>query len=286
MVFKIPRHLWFTAACLNSHEAGRAVLKWTKAQAGFQAELCMLAILLLLERRAKANSRWSDYIAALPWSAALPLTWTPEELSVLGGASPLWHIEDGWGDLTSIKQKQLEKVYASLLTFVKGNVLAELKDACPSSKELAHSRAMGIPSVDGDGRRWHLAMLPFADMLNHSCTPEVDWDIDGSRYVAAHTLSEIPEGSELRISYKRAGSAQGFFATYGFVEEAQEVQCTELRLEPWDGPGLGSIVHVCSTQSLRQLLSRFREKAASAEERKNLGKRPEELAARFPLLGP
>lgn len=26
--------------------------------------------------------------------------------------------------------------------------------------------------------------------------------------------------------------------------------------------------------------------AASAEERKNLGKRPEELAARFPLLGP
>ena len=23
---------------------------------------------------------------------------------------------------------------------------------------------MGIPSVDGDGRRWHLAMLPFADM--------------------------------------------------------------------------------------------------------------------------
>ena len=45
---------------------------------------------------------------------------------------------------------------------------------------LAHSRAMGIPSVDGDGRgtppgdslgsqlapgrRWHLAMLPFADM--------------------------------------------------------------------------------------------------------------------------
>lgn len=59
--------------------------------------------------------------------------------------------------------------------------------------------------------------------------------------------------------------SEGFFATYGFIEEAQEVCCTELRrrvvlksqevakilnvfpcirscgrLEPWDGPGLAS----------------------------------------------
>jgi len=178
---------------------------------------------------------------------------------------------------------------------MKGAVLAELKAACPSSEEfirafaLAHSRAMGIPSVDGDGRRWHLAMLPFADMLNHSCVPEVDWDImpakakDTSSYVEAHTLCNVAAGSELRISYRRAGSAQGFFATYGFIEEAQEVCCTELRLEPWDGPGNGSIVCLSSTQSLRRLLSHFRAEAASPEERVNLNLEAADSCAHFPL---
>eukprot|EP00435_Cladocopium_sp_Y103_P070786 s242_g36.t1 len=291
-VFKIPRHLWFTAACLTSHEVGRAALKWAKSHANvpFSAfctfrgvELCMLALLLLLERQAEAQSRWADYIAALPWSAALPLTW-PEEVSKLGGASPHWYIQE--------RQRQLEKVHASLVSYMKGAVLAELKAACPSSEEfilafakgLAHSRAMGIPSVDGDGRRWHLAMLPFADMLNHSCVPEaLPSGKDISSYVEAHTLCNVAAGSELRISYKRAGSAQGFFATYGFIEEAQEVCCTELRLEPWDGPGNGSIVCLSSTQSLRRLLSHFRAEAASPEERVNLDLEAAESCAHFPL---
>ena len=35
-----------------------------------------MALLLLLERRAKEQSRWADYIAALPWMASLPVTWS------------------------------------------------------------------------------------------------------------------------------------------------------------------------------------------------------------------
>jgi len=244
----------------------------------------MLALLLLLEKHAEA-SRWADYIAALPWSSELPLTWSPDEVAKLGGASPQWYIQE--------KQRKLEKAYASLVECMKGAALAELKAACPSSADfilafsLAHSRAMGIPSVDGDGRRWRLAMLPFADMLNHSCEPQVEWDIIAAKtkdmsYVAAQTCCDVAQGSELRISYKRAGSAQGFFATYGFIEEVQDVCCTELRLEPWDGPGNNSVVSITSPQSLRRLMSNFRTEAASAEERQTLEKDPD-TAAHFPL---
>eukprot|EP00438_Fugacium_kawagutii_P007023 Skav217366 [mRNA] locus=scaffold1119:18046:20629:+ [translate_table: standard] len=126
---------------------------------------------------------------------------------------------------------------------------------------------MGVPSVDGDGSgaqlysaRCALHGAPVAALrkaLEPGHAPLRRYD---NSYVSAHTLCDVSAGSELRISYRRAGagSAQGFFATYGFIEEAQEVCCTELRLEPWDGPGKGSIVCLSSTQSLRRLLSHFR----------------------------
>ena len=87
---------------------------------------------------------------------------------------------------------------------------------------------------------------------------------------------------ELRYSYQSFGPAQGFFATYGFIEASHQVHGTEVRLQPWDGPGEGFILRLSVVRSLRRLLSRFRVKAAIGEERQYLERDPE-LVARFPL---
>ncbi|CAJ1337393.1 unnamed protein product, partial [Effrenium voratum] len=277
-LFHIPQHLWFTAAGLTSHEAGRLALKWAAkppSEIGLShehVELCLLALLLLLEKAAR-QSRWAEYISALPWSARLPLTWSPAEMSRLRGAAPQWQIEE--------KQKQLESAFSSLSACLKGQAAAELKAASPSSSDfilafsLAHSRAMGISS-DGEGRQWRLAMLPFADMLNHSSAPEVDWDVVQTKEglcAVFRACRDAAKGSELHISYKRAASAQAFFATYGFIEDSQKVTPSELRLEPWSGPGAGETVSALSVASLRHLLSLFRAQEVGAEF----------AAARFPL---
>ncbi|CAE7259419.1 Exosc3 [Symbiodinium sp. CCMP2456] len=285
-IFRVPAQIWFTAEGLSSHEAGRAALKWAERaseEVGLSAEhveLCLLAVLILLEGAKTAF--WSDYVAALPWSTtSLPLSWTPERLSTLNGAAPQWQIQE--------KKSQLARAYSSVVNALQASARNAFQSACPSSDafikafSLAQSRAMGIRSVGEQGRCWNLAMLPFVDMLNHSRQPEVDWDVvrtkDAGLCVVGRTKCDVKAGTELRIRYQFA-SAQAFFATYGFVEDVEEVRPTELRLAI-DGAGVPAVLNVTSAQSLRKLLSRCRVQVATAEELK--GARDLEDAARFPL---
>jgi len=284
-IFRVPAQIWFTAEGLSSHEAGRAVLKWAEhasEEVGLSAEhveLCLLAVLILLE--GAKTGFWSDYIAALPWSTSLPLSWTLERLSTLNGAAPQWQIQE--------KKRELARAYSSVADSLQAAAKNAFQSACPNSNmfikafSLAHSRAMGIRSVGDQGRRWNLAMLPFVDMLNHSRQPEVGWDVvrtkDAGLCVVGRTLCDVKAGTELRIRYQFA-SAQAFFATYGFVEAVEEVRPTELRLAIDSGGG-PAVLNVTSAQSLRKLLSRCRVKVATSEELK--GARDLEDAARFPL---
>ncbi|CAE7250096.1 RBCMT [Symbiodinium sp. CCMP2592] len=284
-IFRVPAQIWFTAEGLSSHEAGRAVLKWAEQaseEVGLSAEhveLCLLAVLILLE--GARSGFWSDYIAALPWSTSLPLSWTPERLSTLNGAAPQWQIQE--------KKSQLARAYSSVTDALQAAAKSAFQSACPNSDmfikafSLAHSRAMGIRSVGDQGRRWNLAMLPFVDMLNHSRQPEVGWDVvrtkDAGLCVVGRTLCDVKAGTELRIRYQFA-SAQAFFATYGFVEAVEAIRPTELRLAI-DSAGGPAVLNVTSAQSLRKLLSRCRVQVATAEELK--GAHVLEDAARFPL---
>jgi len=250
-------------------------------------EICLLGLLLLLERKVESASEWAEYMSSLPWGAAsshLPLMWLPAHLArELQGAAPQHGIE--------AKRKELAAAYASLLPHCKKaskKAHSQLVRACPAESDfiaafaLVHSRAMNVPTTDSDGHSWQLVILPFADMFNHCSEPELEWDVEaGGRSVVGRVVRDVEKGAELRIRYQGEASAQAFFATYGFVEGGTAAPS---ELVPfWDGPGSDVTVRFSSNESIRQLLSCLRVAAASPEERQRLRDDTPSEAARVPL---
>eukprot|EP00445_Apocalathium_hangoei_P029088 CAMPEP_0203927450 /NCGR_PEP_ID=MMETSP0359-20131031/66863_1 /ASSEMBLY_ACC=CAM_ASM_000338 /TAXON_ID=268821 /ORGANISM="Scrippsiella Hangoei, Strain SHTV-5" /LENGTH=881 /DNA_ID=CAMNT_0050856221 /DNA_START=44 /DNA_END=2689 /DNA_ORIENTATION=+ len=292
--FTLPFGLWLTAASLQDHEAGRVVLAWAasngKASGAVRLpdehlEMCLLAVLLLLEKRAR-SSKWSEYVASLPWNSIdhLPLTWTLERLSSqLQGSAPQQGIE--------AKRQQLTAAYASLCGSCTKDAHAEFVGACADAQAfiqafaLVHSRSMHAPSKDSNGRSWKLALLPLADMLNHSSQPPVVLEVEEGRQVVGRMLRDAPAGAEVFQQYQGAATAQAFFATYGFIENVAEATPTEL-FPAWEKTfgAEHTCIRLSSCRSIRRFLSRLRVAIASDEERKALDKKagPSD-AARQPI---
>lgn len=291
--FSLPERLWLTAGLLHKHEGGRAVLAWASTPdqplSSEHLEVCLLAVLLLFERAAGSPATFHAYTASLPWdnSDHLPLTWSSERLvSQLKGAAPQWGIE--------AKQRELRIVYNSLRDLFTNKGKSSLESwtrvcgdaaALIHAFALVHSRAMNVPSRDG---RWNLALLPFADMLNHASEPEVHWEAEvatGSvAQVVGRASKAVSAGTELHLRYRGAAAAQAFFATYGFVE-AGSARPTELRVFWEQGlTGEDATINLSSCRSLRRLLSRLRVAAADAQEAGRLDRKvaPSDRA-RLPL---
>lgn len=170
-----------------------------------------LAVFLISEASRGTASRWFPYFATLPKTPSSILQWTEDEVNTWLTASPvrekaLEYIRDvteTYRDLrASIFSKHPEVFSSQVYTL----------EAFKWAFGILFSRLVRLPSVK------KLALVPWADMLNHS--PQVDafldFDQSSGKSVVFVTDRAYQPGEQVFISYGKRPSGELLLA-YGFI---------------------------------------------------------------------
>ncbi|XVE72577.1 hypothetical protein DITRI_Ditri11bG0049400 [Diplodiscus trichospermus] len=184
----VPPSLFITAdSDWRSREAGQVLKQYSVP------DWPLLATYLISEASLQKSSRWSNYISALPRQPYSLLYWTRAEL-------------DRYLEASQIRQRAIERVNNVVGTYndLRVRIFSKYPDLFPEEVRL--------PSMDGK-----VALVPWADMLNHSCEVETFLDYDkSSKGVVFTTDRAYQPGEQVFISYGKKSNGE-LLLSYGFV---------------------------------------------------------------------
>ncbi|CAL5393662.1 unnamed protein product [Camellia sinensis] len=151
----------------------------------------LLATYLISEASLMKSSRWSNYISALPQQPYSLLYWTRAEL-------------DRYLEASQIRERAVERVNNVTGTYndLRLRIFTKYPDLFPEEVRL--------PSMEG-----RVALVPWADMLNHSCEVETFLDYDKSSQGVVFT-TDRPYQPDVFISYGKKSNGE-LLLSYGFV---------------------------------------------------------------------
>ncbi|WOH03103.1 hypothetical protein DCAR_0522495 [Daucus carota subsp. sativus] len=171
----------------------------------------LLATYLISEASLKDSSRWINYISALPRQPYSLLYWTPSEL-------------DRYLEASQIRERAIERINGVTGTYndLRRRIFSKYPNLFPEavynmetfkwSFGILFSRLVRLPSMDG-----RVALVPWADMLNHSCEVETFLDYDrSSQGVVFTTDRPYQPGEQVFISYGKKSNGD-LLLSYGFV---------------------------------------------------------------------
>ncbi|KAI4981652.1 hypothetical protein ZWY2020_022144 [Hordeum vulgare] len=200
-------------------ERGLVALKneWTNREVGdvmkrySVPDWPLLATYLISEASLEGSSRWSSYIDALPRQPYSLLYWTRTEIDAYLVASP-------------IRERAISRISDVIGTYndLRDRIFSKHPDLFPEkvynmenfrwSFGILFSRLVRLESMGGK-----VALVPWADMLNHS--PEVDAFLDydkSSQGIVFTTDRSYQPGEQVFISYGKKSSGE-LLLSYGFV---------------------------------------------------------------------
>ncbi|KAM0063103.1 putative [Ribulose-bisphosphate carboxylase]-lysine N-methyltransferase [Helianthus debilis subsp. tardiflorus] len=171
----------------------------------------LIATYLISEASLMESSRWSNYISALPRQPYSLLYWTRAEL-------------DRYLEASQIRERAIERINNVTGTYndLRARIFSKHPNLFPEevfnmetfkwSFGILFSRLVRLPSLDG-----RVALVPWADMLNHSCDVETFLDYDKStKGVVFTTDRPYQPGEQVFISYGRKSNGE-LLLSYGFV---------------------------------------------------------------------
>ncbi|XP_068644007.1 ribulose-1,5 bisphosphate carboxylase/oxygenase large subunit N-methyltransferase, chloroplastic [Aristolochia californica] len=171
----------------------------------------LLATYLISEANARDSSRWKNYISALPRQPYSLLYWSQSELDMYLVASQIkeraiQRITDVTGTFKDLQLRIFSK-YPNLFPEEVFNI-----DTFKWSFGILFSRLVRLPSM---GEK--VALVPLADMLNHSSEVETFLDYDkASEGIVFTTDRSYQPGEQVFISYGKKSSGE-LLLSYGFV---------------------------------------------------------------------
>ncbi|XP_008802701.2 ribulose-1,5 bisphosphate carboxylase/oxygenase large subunit N-methyltransferase, chloroplastic isoform X1 [Phoenix dactylifera] len=186
----------------------------------------LLATYLISEASLLNSSRWCSYISALPRQPYSLLYWTRSELDTYLVASQIRgraieRITDVTGTYNDLRVRIFSK-YPQLFPEEVFNM-----NTFVWSFGILFSRLVRLPSMDGK-----VALVPWADMLNHSSEVETFLDYDkSSQGIVFMTDRSYQPGEQVFISYGKKSNGE-LLLSYGFVpkEGANPNDSVELSL--------------------------------------------------------
>ncbi|KAK6259608.1 SET domain - like 6 [Theobroma cacao] len=202
----VPPSLFITADSeWSSPEAGQVLKQYSVP------DWPLIATYLISEASSSKSSRWSNYISALPRQPYSLLYWTRAEL-------------DRYLEASQIRQRAIERVTNVIGTYndLRLRIFSKYPDLFPEevfnmetfrwSFGILFSRLVRLPSMDEK-----VALVPWADMLNHSCEVETFLDYDkSSQGVVFATDRAYQPGEQVFISYGKKSNGE-LLLSYGFV---------------------------------------------------------------------
>ncbi|MCE0481825.1 hypothetical protein HAX54_039907 [Datura stramonium] len=191
--------------------------KWSNSEAGDVLKQYnvpdwpFIATYLISEASLMKSSRWNNYISALPRQPYSLLYWTRSEL-------------DRYLEASQIRERAIERINNVIGTYndLRLRIFSKHPDLFPEeifnietfnwSFGILFSRLVRLPSMDG-----RVALVPWADMLNHNCEVETFLDYDKSSQGIVFTTDRayLP-GEQVFISYGRKSNGE-LLLSYGFV---------------------------------------------------------------------
>lgn len=171
----------------------------------------LLATYLISEASLMNSSRWNRYISALPRQPYSLLYWTRSELDTYLVASymrerAIERITDVTGTYNDLRARIFSK-HPTLFPVEVYNMETFLW-----SFGILFSRLVRLPSMDGK-----VALVPWADMLNHSSEVETFLDYDKSSQGIVFTTDKAYQpGEQVFISYGKKSNGE-LLLSYGFV---------------------------------------------------------------------
>ncbi|KAK8282975.1 hypothetical protein V6Z12_D08G061800 [Gossypium hirsutum] len=173
--------------------------------------LSATATYLISEANLQKSSRWSNYISSLPRQPYSLLYWTRSEL-------------DRYLKASQIRLRAIERIADITGTFddLRRRIFSKHPHLFPKevfnlvtfrwSFGILLSRLIYLSSMDGK-----VALVPWADMLNHSCEVETYLNYDKSSQAVVFTTDRAYQsGEQVFISYGKKSNAE-LLLSYGFV---------------------------------------------------------------------
>ncbi|KAF5482635.1 hypothetical protein F2P56_003189 [Juglans regia] len=171
----------------------------------------LLATYLISEASQMKSSRWRNYISALPRQPYSLLYWTRAEL-------------DRYLEASQIRERAIERITDVIGTYndLRLRIFSNYPHLFPEevfnietfkwSFGILFSRLVRLPSMDG-----RVALVPWADMMNHSCEVDTFLDYDRpSKGVVFTTDRPYEPGEQVYISYGKKSNGE-LLLSYGFV---------------------------------------------------------------------
>ncbi|XP_028780711.1 ribulose-1,5 bisphosphate carboxylase/oxygenase large subunit N-methyltransferase, chloroplastic isoform X2 [Neltuma alba] len=171
----------------------------------------LLATYLISEASLMKSSRWSSYVSALPRQPYSLLYWSQAEL-------------DRYLEASQIRERAIERINNVIGTYndLRLRIFSKHPSLFPEevfnietfkwSFGILFSRLVRLPSMDDK-----FALVPWADMLNHSCDVETFLDYDkSSKGVVFTTDRPYQPGEQVFISYGKKSNGE-LLLSYGFV---------------------------------------------------------------------
>ncbi|KAJ7964677.1 ribulose-1,5 bisphosphate carboxylase/oxygenase large subunit N-methyltransferase, chloroplastic [Quillaja saponaria] len=171
----------------------------------------LLATYLISEASLMESSRWNNYISALPRQPYSLLYWSRTEL-------------DQYLEASQIRERAIERITNVVGTYndLRLRIFSQYPLLFPEevfnletfkwSFGILFSRLVRLPSMNGK-----VALVPWADMLNHSCEVETFLDYDrSSKGIVFTTDRPYEPGEQVFISYGKKSNGE-LLLSYGFV---------------------------------------------------------------------
>ena len=191
-----------------------------------------LAMLLISERAKGASSFWAPYINILPTVEEVGQTWTwnEDDLAMLKGSS----VTDSSDSLRRKLQRDLEQLTAETITPNGLDPAVFTWEAWEWAFSMLFSRAINLRETE------ELAMVPYADLLNHSpyCSSYFFYNsipFSKEREVALYADRNYAKNDQVLISYGQKSNAE-LVLLYGFVVDRNLFDEVEISvaLDPTD----------------------------------------------------
>ncbi|GAB5357257.1 hypothetical protein AAMO2058_000358500 [Amorphochlora amoebiformis] len=201
-IVTIPLNCLMTSRDAKKCQLAREI---KKSHATIHSEHTWLAVYLMEESRKGNTSRYWGYISSLPKSfESMPIFFSKELKAHLQGSIAL-------SKITSMK-KDLRRDFEEISEKVPGFAKYDYKEfewsrLCVWTR--VFSIELGGKEVD--------ALVPIADMFNHSPQPQISWYFcDEEKAFCMTCEQDVPKGAQIFDSYGRKSMSR-YFVNYGFT---------------------------------------------------------------------